>query len=117
MRKDQNQAALEKEPLAGLIRVALARGDRSTAARYADEVASYLSAGGTLDGTEEPLRIYLACYNALAAEQDPRCGEILKSACGILNAQASKISVLSSRRRFIDNVSWRRELMEHSARR
>ncbi|MBV6400051.1 MAG: hypothetical protein CNIPEHKO_00333 [Anaerolineales bacterium] len=115
MRAEQNQPSLAKEPLAGLIRVALADHDPGLAIQYANEVMEYLSNGGTLDGAEEPLRIYLACFNALKTKHDPRCDDILAVARDLLNAQASRISVVSSRRRFIDNVPWRREIMEHVA--
>ena len=115
MRAEQNQPSLAKEPLAGLIRVALADHDPGLAIQYANEVLEYLSNGGTLDGAEEPLRIYLACFNALKTKHDPRCDDILAVARDLLNAQASRISVVSSRRRFIDNVPWRREIMEHVA--
>ncbi|HQU37965.1 MAG TPA: hypothetical protein PLR65_15390, partial [Anaerolineales bacterium] len=115
MRAEQNQPSLAKEPLAGLIRVALADHDPALAIQYANEVMEYLANGGTLDGAEEPLRIYLACFNALKTKHDPRCDDILAVARDLLNAQASRISVVSSRRRFIDNVPWRREIMEHVA--
>lgn len=115
MRAEQNQPSLAKEPLAGLIRVALADHDHALAIQYANEVMEYLANGGTLDGAEEPLRIYLACFDALKTKHDPRCDEILAVARDLLNAQAARISVVSSRRRFIDNVPWRREIMEHVA--
>jgi len=51
----------------------------------------------------------------LKTKHDPRCDEILAVARDLLNAQAARISVVSSRRRFIDNVPWRREIMEHVA--
>ena len=115
MRAEQNQPSLAKEPLAGLIRVALADHDHALAIQYANEVMEYLANGGTLDGAEEPLRIYLACFDALKTKHDPRCDEILAVARDLLNAQAARISVVSSRRRFIDNVPWRREIMGHVA--
>lgn len=115
MRTEQNQLSLAKEPLAGLIRVALADRDHTLAVHYANEVMEYLAHGGTLDGAEEPLRVYLACFEALKTKQDPRCDEILAVAGDLINAQAAKISVVSSRRRFIDNVPWRREIMDHVA--
>ncbi|HMS00459.1 MAG TPA: tetratricopeptide repeat protein [Anaerolineales bacterium] len=115
MRTEQNQPSLAKESLAGLIRVALANHDHALAVQYANEVMEYLANGGTLDGAEEPLRIYLACFNALDTQHDPRCDDILAVARDLLHAQTARISVVSSRRRFIDNVPWRREIMEHVA--
>ncbi len=98
-----------------MIRVALANHDHALAVQYANEVMEYLANGGTLDGAEEPLRIYLACFNALDTQHDPRCDDILAVARDLLHAQTARISVVSSRRRFIDNVPWRREIMEHVA--
>jgi len=50
---------------AKLAGVALAAGDTDDAVRLIEEVTAYLDAGGTVDGTEDPIGIYLACHEVL----------------------------------------------------
>jgi hypothetical protein len=65
------------EPLAGLTRVALAQKDRAQALAYVQEILIYLESHPTLDGTREPLRIFLTCYRVLRASNDPRAENVL----------------------------------------
>ena len=53
------------ECLSGQARVALAAGQIDDAKRCIGEVTRYLDEGGTLDGTEDPIGIYLACHEVL----------------------------------------------------
>jgi tetratricopeptide (TPR) repeat protein len=110
LRRELRQPALATEPIAGLIQVALRMKDIPFASRLLKELMLYLSEGGTLEGTEEPLRVYLACYNALERIGDPRSAQILETAMQLLEAQVSKIKDEQSRRMYIENVPWRREL-------
>jgi hypothetical protein len=98
------------EATAGLVQVALERGDDSAASRHAEVILSHLADGGTLDGAEEPLRIYLACYLALKKMQDPRARDIMQTAAHLLETQVSHIHDEETRRRYVDNVPWRREI-------
>jgi hypothetical protein len=70
----------------------------------------FLSAGATLDATEEPLRVYLACYNVLERMQDPRANQILVSAKQVLEEQTSKLKDEESRSMYIRNVPWRQAI-------
>jgi tetratricopeptide (TPR) repeat protein len=110
IRRDLGQSALASEPLAGLIQVALKRDDIPFASRLMEELMQYLSNGGTLDGTEEPLRVYLACYAVLERTGDSRAADILQTAMQLLEAQVAKINIEASRRMYIENVPWRREI-------
>ena len=65
------------EAQAGLARVSMARGDTEQALTQVEEILMYLeneipSMGLPLDGTKEPFRIYLTCYQVLKANNDPR---------------------------------------------
>ena len=72
-----------------------------------EKIISYLEAGGTLEGTEEPLRVYYACYLALANAHDPRSHTVLSAAVQLLEAQVSKLSDEGSRQMYVENVPWR----------
>jgi hypothetical protein len=112
LRRELKQPTLATEPMAGLIQVALRMEDALLVSQLLEELMGYLSDGGTLDGTEEPLRVYLACYRALERLGDPRSTSVLETAIQLLEAQVSKINDEQSRRMYIENVPWRRELME-----
>ena len=63
-----------------------------------------------LDGTEEPVRIYLTCYKVLDLLQDERAPKVLDSAHAILRARAEKITDLTMRRSFLENITAHRFL-------
>jgi DNA-binding SARP family transcriptional activator/predicted ATPase len=100
---------LAMEPLAGLVRVALAQMNISQAMGYAEEILAHL-VQGTLDGTEEPLRVQLTVYQALTAAQDPRAGDVLTAAHQALMARAALIGDAAVRQSFLDNISVHRAL-------
>ncbi len=110
IRNELRQSALATEPIAGLIQVALRMNDISLASRLMEDIVNYLSDGGTLEGTEEPLRVYLACYYVLERMADARATGLLQTAMQLLEAQASKIDDEQSRRTYIENVPWRRAI-------
>jgi tetratricopeptide (TPR) repeat protein len=111
IRQDLGQPGLETEPMAGLIQTFLSQGDSRSALAEAEKIVSYLeTVKAPLEGTEEPLRVYYACYQALDAVQDPRSMDLLRAASQLLEDQISKLRDESSRRMFIENVPWRLEI-------
>jgi len=110
LRRELGQPSLATEPIAGLIQVALRTNEIPPAIRLMEELMLYLSEGGTLEGTEEPLRVYLACYKALERIGDLRSVQILETAMQLLEAQVSKLNNEQSRRMYIENVPWRRAI-------
>ena len=110
IRRELGQSGLAMEPIAGLIQVALQINDILLAKSLMEEIMGYLSEGATLDTTEEPLRVYLACYNVLERIRDPRSVQILDKAKQLLEAQVSKFNDEQSRRTYIDNIPWRRAI-------
>jgi predicted ATPase/class 3 adenylate cyclase len=110
-RRELGQEHLAMGVLAGMARAALVQNDLVSASGYAAEIVSYLEGGGSLDGTWEPLRIYLTCYQVLQALQDSRASAILETANQQLQEQASKIPDLDARRLFLENVPWNREIV------
>ena len=79
------------ECLTGLARVALAAGRRDEAQELIDQVTRYLDAGGTVDGTEDPIGIYLSCHKVLTALGDDRDGAYLRGGHAVLMERASPL--------------------------
>ena len=100
---------MKTEPMAGLIQTLLMRGDHALALVEAEKILSYLESG-TLDGTEEPLRVYHTCYLALKEGGDPRSVPLLHKAGELLETQVLKLRDDESRRMFVENVPWRLEI-------
>lgn len=112
IRERLNQPALATEPLAGLAEAALQAGNFEFAASNVEQILSYLDGGGTLDGTDEPLRVYHNCFSWLDKRQDPRAVQVLQAAIQMLDAQTSKIKEERSRAVYIENVPWRLALWQ-----
>jgi predicted ATPase len=103
------------DSLAGLARVSLAQGDPSQAQAQVGGILSYLETN-SLEGTDEPFRVYLTCYRVLKANQDPRAQEILTTAYNLLQEHAGNTADEEMRRSFLENVSTHRELVREWAR-
>jgi class 3 adenylate cyclase/tetratricopeptide (TPR) repeat protein len=110
IRDELGQPALSMEPIAGLVETYLRANDLESASREAEKILKFLESGSSLDGTEEPLRIYFACYQLLEKKQDPRSKQILHTAAKLLVAQASRFSDDVARRRYVENIPWRRAI-------
>jgi class 3 adenylate cyclase/tetratricopeptide (TPR) repeat protein len=110
LRRELGQHSLAAETLAGLARVSLAQGELSQAQAQAEEILRHLETN-TLDGTEEPLRIYLTCYRVLCDNQDARARDILNAAHSLLQERAARIYDDELRRSFLENVAAHREVV------
>ncbi len=100
---------LRTEPLAGLIRVALARGEEERAFALAEEVLAAFEATG-LERTNERFAVGLACYRALAAAGDPRAPDLLAQLHQQLMEVAERIDDPELRSSFLTRVPAHREL-------
>jgi len=112
IRIELEQPSLSMEPIAGLIEVAMRMNDLETAAREAERVLTHFSSGGNLDGTDEPLRVYYACYLLLLKKEDLRWKLILQSAISFLELQVLKFKDEQSRKAYVENVPWRLALQQ-----
>jgi hypothetical protein len=90
----------------------LCTNDPASATHEAEKILQFLESGSTLDGVEEPLRIYHACYLLLEQKQDPRSQRILREAVQLLEAQVSKFSDEAARKRYVENIPWRKAIWE-----
>jgi hypothetical protein len=127
------QKNLSMEPLAGLSASLLDRGEPSTSLMHVETILEHLQeyqapdykmldgAGVTsttsetgaipgLEGTAEPLWIYLACYEVLIANNDSRAQEILSTAQHFLEDQVAKIEDPDLQYSFLNNVITNREI-------
>ncbi len=111
IRQGQNQPLLATEPAAGLARVALATGDLAAAQQYLQPVLAYLEGGRDLDGTDEPLRVYLTCYLVLHAGGDPGAKTILETAYGLLQSRAANIPNQAARDSFMENIEYHQAIL------
>jgi len=112
IRDELGQPSLKMEPLAGLIQTLLLNGNHVAARIETQKILSDLEQGGTLDGTEEPLRVYYACYLALETLQDPRSRDVLRAAAQLLKVQVAKLRDEGTRQTFVENVPWRRSIQQ-----
>ena len=111
--REVSSPAMVAEPLAGLARVTLAQGDAPGALALVEEILTHLE-GGTLDGAEEPMRVYLACHQALRANDDPRAPALLARARTELLTYAEQIADPNARKNFLEQVAAHRELLVDS---
>lgn len=106
-----NKQFLAVEAQAGLARVTLAQGRLEEALRHVEAILAYLDTH-TLDGTDEPIRIYLSCVQVLQAHRDPRAGQVIALAQTLLQKRAADITNPALRYSFLERVAAHRELAE-----
>lgn len=111
VRAELDQPALAAEPAAGLARIALMRGDLTSAQDHVNAILTQIEQDGALEGTDQPLRVYLSCFLVLRAANDSRAEKILETAYGMLKTRADGISDPSARRAFLENVTYNREIL------
>ena len=94
-----------------LAEVALQEGNAEEAVNYVEQTLEFLK-DHVPNGTEEPMRIYLACYQVLQAADDSRAKDILKQAHDLLMERAEKITDDAMRNSYLENVAANRKIME-----
>ena len=100
------------EAVAGLARVALAQGDAARARADVQVLLDHRARGGTFEGTEEPLRIVLTCWQVISATDAARAGGLLASAHAELQAQAGRIADARLRHSLLHAVPHHRAIEE-----
>jgi tetratricopeptide (TPR) repeat protein len=99
------------EAQAGLARLALAQGYLDAAQAHTEAILTHLDTAPDLPGTDEPLRVYLTCYEVLRAAQDARAPALLRAACTLLRERAALIEDARLRQSFLENVAAHRALL------
>ncbi len=108
---------LALEVRASLAQAALAVGDRAAALAQALAVSEHLNGGAEFDGTEEPLRLCLDCWQVLDALGDASAAATLASAQTLLRKRAERIADPQRRESFLQQVPYHRRLLQAGARR
>jgi hypothetical protein len=89
----------------------MAQEDRAGALAHVGEILAYIEAHPALEGTLEPLRIYLTCTEVLRAVDDPRAEEVREAAYRLLQERAATIEDEGLRRSYLENVPYHREIV------
>ncbi|MDM8530355.1 tetratricopeptide repeat protein [Anaerolineales bacterium HSG25] len=107
---------LVAETLAGLARLLLFQGNIAEALSHVETILANLDTsqlqGAQLEGAEEPLRIYLTCYEVLQANEDKRAKQILNVAYQLLQEKVGNINDEALRDSFLKNVVVNRRLAQ-----
>ena len=103
VRREHGSVNAAVESVGGLARVALATGNHETAMRHVEDILAHLETG-TLEGTIDPVGVYLSCHDVLAAAEDPRADEVLDQGRAFLHDLVESIPDGEMRRAFYENV-------------
>jgi tetratricopeptide (TPR) repeat protein len=101
---------LALEPIAALAQLEMMCASRDTALTHVETILARQASGIGLDGTEEPLRVSLICYQILHEHADDRSGAVLSAAYSALTERASRISDIQRRGYFLERVPFHRDL-------
>lgn len=112
IRQEMGERHLVMEATAGLVQVAIIRGQNAHALEKCDQILSYLQ-GSSLEGVEEPFWVYFICIKALSDNHDPRAIDLLATVYRSLLEQAEKIGDEQLRHSFLHNVASNREIIAH----
>jgi tetratricopeptide (TPR) repeat protein len=94
-----------------LAEVALHEGNVKEAINQIEHTLEFLK-DHLPNGTDEPMRIYLTCYQVLQANDDPRADDILTQAHTLLMERADKIIDDAMCISYLKNVAANREVIE-----
>jgi len=114
IREELKQPSLSMEPLAGMVESYLQENNLDAASQVVEQILAFLGAGSSLDGTDEPLRVYYACYTLLQKKQDPRATQVLQTAKNTIETHLAHLQDDIARKRYVENIPWRRAIYELS---
>ncbi|MEM7124917.1 MAG: tetratricopeptide repeat protein [Chloroflexota bacterium] len=103
LRQSLGQVNLAIEPLAGMVRINHLRGEVAEAQRYMELITSHLRSH-SLDGTDDPIRIFYSCYQFLKEIQAPTALHYLAEGYQLLQSRAAHITDPSIRSMYFDQV-------------
>lgn len=107
---EADEEYMSMEALAGMARLAAAENQPQEALQIVERILAFLGDDITLDGVDQPFRVYLTCVQILRQHNDPRAESLLQKACALLEEQAAEIHDEAMHRSFLENMEWHREL-------
>lgn len=113
-RQSEGRRELILEPLTGLAELHLLRKEVNAARKYADEAQQLLAQLDPipLNEIDEPLWIYLVCYQVLLAADDLQAGAWLERGYHLLMSLAERIPTRSDRESFLSAFASHRQIIE-----
>lgn len=111
IRRILDQPNLASEPIAGQGRIALVEGDINAAIDHIDPLIYYLEQGGTLEGTDDPIRVYLTCFHILQQANDPRASLPLEAGYQLILTRATSIKNEVVRKNYVEKIPHNQELL------
>jgi adenylate cyclase len=106
-----DQLSFEHIALSGLARVEMDRGNLVQALAYVEECLPLLESATQKEYLYETYWSYLTCCQVLAASRDPRTASVLERAYRRLIAEAALVPDETSRRSYLENVPWHRQIL------
>lgn len=111
LRDELGDETLALESRAGLARAALRMQQTKQACDQVEVIMAFLDQN-PLENVEETFRVYETCVTVLQASDDERATGLLRTTHDLLQNAAAKISDLTMRRSFLDNVLTHRNLID-----
>lgn len=111
VRREMKQLHLRLDALAGLARLSLAQGNTVQAREYISEPLEFLKKDSALGSIDEPFWVHLTIVQVLQATQDRRMQPTLAAAQELLKERAMRISDHATRRSYLENVPYHRQLL------
>ena len=104
------------EPRAGLARAYLALGKQTDAIAQVNDIVAHIASQGEtathgIIGAEDPLWVYLTCYQVLHAAGDDQAEALLRRAYDLLQARVAQFTDPAERQRFLNNVPYHRDII------
>jgi tetratricopeptide (TPR) repeat protein len=111
IRQELKQPLLATEPAAGLARVYLEQADTESAQQSIQAILPFTQKENGLDGTDDPIKVYLACYLVLKLENKTDADIVLEKAYQLLQNRAANIENPDTQYSFLNNIPHHREIL------
>ncbi len=111
IRQALNQPLMATEPTAGLARTLLNQNEIESAYEQIQTILPIIEQHPGLDGTDDPIRVYLACYLVLMAKNEGDTDKILVEAHELILSRAANIADENTRTNFMEGIPHHQEIL------
>jgi len=112
IRQELDEPLLGTEPAAGLARAFLELGQLEPAYRQIQIILPIMEQQKGLEGTDDPIRVYLACYLVLKAKNNFNAAKILEEAYNLILSKAKNIPDPDIRKNFLEGIPQHQEVLQ-----